>query len=73
MMSVTFVGDRQRRRREGRDQNDHGRDARKLLLQPHDTALSQAPYPAKQIPLIAAAAQSGNFEARNFGAQVGRG
>ena len=61
-MSVTFMGDRQRRQGERRNQNDHGRNARKLLLQSHDTALSQVPNLAKQISLIAAAAQSGNFE-----------
>jgi hypothetical protein len=64
MMSVAFMGDRQRRHGKRRNQNDRGRNARKLLLQAHATALSQAPSLAKQFSLITAAAQSGNFGAQ---------
>jgi hypothetical protein len=48
-MSMTFMGDGQRRHRERRNQNDHGRNACKLLLQAHAIALSQVPSAAKQI------------------------
>jgi hypothetical protein len=61
-MSVTFMGPRQRRHGERRNQNDRGGHARKLSLQPHAVCLSQVPRAAKQFSLTASAAQSGNFE-----------
>jgi hypothetical protein len=61
-MSVTFMGSRQRRHGERRNQNDRGGHACKLSLQPHAVCLSQVPSAAKQFSLIASAAQPGNFE-----------
>ena len=65
-MSMTFMGERQRRHGEPRDQNDHGGDARKLLLRAHALALSQVGSAAKQFPLIGPAVQFGNFGAQKI-------
>ena len=52
VVSVTLVGNRERRHGEPRNQNDRGGNARKLSLQAHVISLSQEARIAKQFSLI---------------------